>query len=332
MRRRGTESGAIEPRPVATNAMVLETGGGRYRVRFDEDPGAPQRPAEVEASLRGRLKQQARTGDRVVIGDRVRVERVPGDAEVAWAIEAVGPRTGEVVRRGTHQRRAKVMAANLDRMLVVVAAHEPEPRLGTVDRLLVIAESSGIEARVVVNKSDLEGPGEVVEQLTKIYPSLGYPTLLTSAETGEGLETLAEWLEGGISALIGPSGVGKSSLLNALEPSLELQTGALSRKLSRGRHTTVNARLIPLRGGWVADTPGFGDVGIWGIDPERLEDAFPEFIEPARSCRFRGCTHLHEPGCGVRAAVEAGEIPASRLASYEVLHAEAVEGTAPDWS
>lgn len=306
--------------------MVLETGGGRYRVRMESGE-------EVEASLRGRLKQESRTGDRVVIGDRVEVARVVAKGDVAWVVESVHDRTSEIVRRGVHARRAKVMAANVDRMLVVIAARDPEPRLDTLDRLLVIAETNGIEARIVVNKVDLPGADEVATGITALYPELGYPTLEASAESGRGLEVLREWIGEGISALIGPSGVGKSSLLNAVDPGLGLEIGALSRKLARGRHTTVNARLIPVEGdGWVADTPGFGEVGIWGVDPETLGEAFPEFVEAAEGCRFRGCSHVHEPGCAVQAAVEAGAIAASRLASYVALYAEAVEGNAPDWS
>ena len=305
--------------------MVLETGGGRYRVGLDDG-------SEVEANLRGRLKQEARTGDRVVIGDRVEVARVPGEGDEAWAIEVVHEREREIVRRGIHARRAKVMAANVDRMIVVVAARDPSPRLDMLDRLLVIAESNGIEPRIVVNKLDLAAPDPTATTVMELYPSLGYETLGASAETGVGIERLASWIATGISALIGPSGVGKSSLLNVIDPELRLQTGELSKKLQRGRHTTVNARLIPVAGGgWVADTPGFGDVGVWGVDPESLADAFPEFEAHVDHCRFRGCSHVHEPGCAVRAAVEAGGIAPSRMASYVALHAEAVEGTAPDW-
>jgi putative ribosome biogenesis GTPase RsgA len=234
--------------------MVTATGGGGYSVLLDEGE-------EVQAVLRGRLKLEARVGDRVVIGDRVLVVPVEaGAGEKGWAVERVEPRASQIVRRGPTDRRPKVIAANVDRMLAVVAARDPEPRLEQLDRLLVIAEANGIR-----------------------------PVIL-------------------------------SSLLNALAPELELRTGELSRKVRRGRHTTVRARLIRLpSGGLVADTPGFGDVGVWGVSADEAEGCFPEIAQRREGCRFRGCAHLTEPGCAVLAAVEAGEVPESRWGSYVAL-------------
>lgn len=302
------------------NGWIWRVEGGRYEVRLDDG-------STVSASLRGRLKQQARTGDRVVIGDRVRVEKADvSSGEEAWVIDAVESRAGEIVRRGVHERHAKVVAANIDRMFAVVAAVEPEPRVDTIDRLLVIAEASGIEVHVVINKIDLPGASEAAERFMELYPSIGYQTWAVSALTGEGLEPLAEVVREGTSCLVGPSGVGKSSILNTLDPSLGLETGELSRKLARGRHTTSTARILSLRGGGrVADTPGFGDVGVWGVPAAELDECFPEFAPYLGECRFRGCTHIHEPGCAVREAVEEGLIPASRYESYVQLFAEASE-------
>ena len=159
-----------------------------------------------------------------------------------------------------------------------------------------------------------------------LYERIGYRVHATSAEDGTGLDELRTELCRGSSALIGPSGVGKSSLLNALDPALALETGALSRKTGTGRHTTTGSRMIPLDcGGLVADTPGFGDVGLWSVPPEEIPHCFPEFAEPAERCRFRECTHLHEPDCGVREAVEAGTIAASRYQSYQTLREEAAD-------
>lgn len=292
---------------------VHEGGGGVYTVRLDDG-------SRVEASLRGRLKRERRTGGRVVIGDRVRVTP-QGDA---WTIEAVEPRRTELVRRGRGGRAAKILAANLDRIFVVVSLDEPPASPQLVDRLLVLVESSGMHPSLVLNKVDLAGAAESAAELRELYEGIGYEVVVCSATGGIGIDALHERACEGVSAFIGPSGAGKSSLLNAIDPDLDLRTAGLSRKTGTGRHTTVGSRLIPLAcGGLVADTPGFGDVGLWSVPPEAVAECFPELAEPARSCRFRGCTHRSEPDCGVREAVEAGEIKSSRYESYLMLHEEA---------
>jgi len=294
--------------------LVTASGGGGYDILLETGE-------TVHAVLRGRLKREARVGDRVVIGDRVRVARADaGGDEAAWAVEEVEPRESQIVRRGPTDRRPKVIAANVDRMVAVVAARDPEPRLEQLDRLLVIAESNGIPPVVVVNKVDLPGGEAFAERVRGIYREVGYPVLPVSAVTGEGVAALAALLADGTSALIGASGVGKSSLLNAIAPELELRTGELSRKVRRGRHTTVRARLLRLpSGGLVADTPGFGDVGVWGVPPEEVEAHFPEIQALAAGCRFRGCRHLSEPGCAVLEALEDGGLARSRWESYAAL-------------
>ena len=294
--------------------VVAASGGGGYEVRLEDG-------RTVHAVLRGRVKRQARIGDRVVIGDRVEVDRVDGSAEEGeWAIEEVLPRDSVITRQGHSERRPKVIAANLDRMFAVVAARDPEPRLAQLDRLLVIAEANGIPATVVVNKVDLVETAERLERIRTLYESVGYPVLAVSAESGRGLEDLEKALSEGTSALIGASGVGKSSLLNALAPSLDLRVGELSRRVRRGRHTTVRSRLLELPfGGLVADTPGFGDVGVWGVPADEVEDCFPEIRARQHECRFRGCAHLSEPGCAVLEAVQSGDIARSRWESYRAL-------------
>jgi len=298
---------------MSTAGLVAEASGGVYRIRLDAG-------ALVDAALRGRIKLERRSGDKVVIGDRVTLER-SGDQ---WVIERVEPRRSELLRRGAGGRRAKVVVANLDEILVVVAAGDPEPRLGLIDRLLVIAEANALPATLVVNKADLPGAQDRVAGLARLYGGIGYPVLGVSATAGSGLQEFAERVCRGCSALVGPSGVGKSSLLNALAPGLDLRVGQVSHRTGWGRHTTVSGRMISLPcGGTVADTPGFGDAGLWGVDPREVASCFPEIAARANECQFRGCSHLAEPGCAVRHAVEAGEIAGSRSESYRALRSEA---------
>jgi len=246
----------------------------------------------------------------------------------SWTIEAVADRKTELVRRGRAGRVPKPLAANLDRVFVVVSVLEPQANTDLVDRLLVLVEASGMHPVLVLNKLDVEGARAAAADLSTLYEGVGYQTLAVSSRTGEGLDALSKALCTGSSAFIGPSGVGKSSLLNALDPSLRLRIGELSGKGGGGRHTTVASRMIPLQcGGYVADTPGFSDVNLWGVEPDEVAACFPEFGERAGPCRFRMCKHDQEPECGVRGAVEAGRIPRSRYESYLKLRAEAVEAT-----
>ena len=299
-------------RMTSRGGTVRETGGGVYAVAIDDGP-------VVEASLRGRLKQEHRTGSRVVIGDRVQVS----DDSGSWTVESVAPRESELARRGRGGRSAKILAANLDRVFVVVALRAPPASTQLVDRLLVLVESSGVYPLLVLNKADLEDANRSAERLSALYEEVGYRVFVTSAESGLGISDLRGEVCSGTSAFIGPSGAGKSSLLNVVDPELDLRTGALSRKTGTGRHTTVGSRLIELScGGLVADTPGFGDVGLWEVEAETVAACFPELAEPARECRFSACTHLHEPDCGVRAAVEEGRIARSRYQSYVTLRGE----------
>lgn len=295
--------------------LVLETVGGTYRVRLQDE-------GEIEASLRGRVKHVGHSGrGGVVAGDRVLVSAT--DSSNDWVIEDVCPRFSELVRAGPGGRRPKVVAANLDRALTVFSASKPPFDLAAADRFLILAESCGIPPVIVLNKMDLSGGSAVEERVVGSYVPLGYRVLPTSARTGEGLDELGPLFETGISALIGPSGVGKSSILNALFPALKLRTGEVARRRGRGRHTTVGSRLIPVTpAGCVADTPGFSDVSLWGVDPPRLGDSFPEFRELSRECRFAACTHTHEPDCAVRTAVEDGRIPEHRYRTYKALLGE----------
>jgi ribosome biogenesis GTPase len=242
-----------------------------------------------------------------------------------WMIERIEERATTLVRRSRGGVAPKVLAANLDHVFAVVALLDPPATTELIDRLLVLIESGGMHPVLVLNKVDLEGAREWMAPLSAIYEDVGYRVLPVSAKTDEGLESLREELCRGTSALIGPSGVGKSSLLNALDPQLALRTGDLSAKSGTGRHTTVSSRLIELAcGGFVADTPGFGDVTLWEVPVEDIAGCFPEFarVEP---CRFRGCAHMQEPDCGVREALASGRIHEARYRSYRKLRDEALE-------
>jgi ribosome biogenesis GTPase len=303
------------------SATVLRASGGVYDVELADGTVA-------EASLRGRLKLEQRTGDRVVPGDIVDVTR---QSDGSLTIEAVAARRSELARRAPgHGRRAKVIVANVDRVAVVFAAARPAPSRRLLDRFLVVAEANRLQPVIVLNKIDMVA-GDVVAALLAPYEAAGYATIRTSALTGAGVDELRCCLAGRRSVVTGPSGAGKSSLLNAVQPGLGLRVGAVGSAVVReGRHTTVTARLIPLAaGGYVADTPGLRELGLWGIDPETLPHCFPEFVAVAASCRFSSCSHVHEPACAVRAAVTAGGIDSERYASYCALREETVE--APKW-
>ena len=294
--------------------MVIGVEGGIYTLTLDDG-------RQLEASLRGRLKQDSRGGDKIVIGDRVEAE----DAGGAVTVEARLPRRTTMVRRGAAGRKAKVLAANLDRVFVVMAI-EPTPRSELIDRLLVVAEANAIPPVILLNKMDLPGAGEVAAFLAARYEAVGYVVLGVSAKADIGIDRLRALLCDGISAFMGPSGAGKSTLLNRVEPGLKLRTGELSLKSRSGRHTTVSSRLLSLScGGAVADTPGFSDVGLWEMDPSDLDWCFPEMRGLRDACRFRGCAHVIEPGCAVRQALVEGRVSPERYESYVVLRAEAVE-------
>ncbi|MCX7977000.1 MAG: ribosome small subunit-dependent GTPase A, partial [Bellilinea sp.] len=201
-------------------------------------------------------------------------------------------------------------------VVFVFASANPAPRLGMLDRFLVIAEQQGIPPLIVANKTDLVS-AEEARRLFADYPPLGYPVIYTSVKSGEGIQQLHACLKGKLSALAGPSGVGKSSLLNAIQPELGLAVREVSQATSKGRHTTVIRQMFPLKeGGYVADLPGLRMLALWDVQPEELDGYFPELRGLVQHCAFSDCTHRNEPGCAVQAALQEGKISPRRYQSY----------------
>lgn len=298
--------------------VVMQGTGGVWDV-YREDGQT------VQASMRGRLKHEAHGALKLAVGDRV---TLVGDRQHpnAWVISDIHERQSKLARRTPGQRQSeRIVVANLDQVLIVFSTVRPEPHPRMLDRFLVIAEANGIAARIVINKTDLVS-SEATEALFSEQQAAGYPVLRVSALTGAGLDQLRDVMVNRSSALTGPSGVGKSSLLNAMFPGLGLRTAAVSESVNKGRHTTVGAVLHALPcGGFVADTPGLREVGLWGIDAADVADCFPEFRPYLGQCRFADCTHVVEPGCAVREALAHGDIPLGRYNSYVKLREELSE-------
>jgi len=302
-------------------AVVMSGTGGVWQVRTGEGE-------TLDVPMRGRLKKSVE-GMKLTVGDHVTLE--PGH-DGTWAIGEILPRKSQLARRmpgGGHGER--IVAANVDQVMIVFAAAKPEPHVRMLDRFLVIAEGNSLDARIVINKIDLVEEAAARARFSD-YEKAGYPLHFTSLKKSVGLVELHDALAGRTSVLSGPSGVGKSSLLNSMYPGLNLRVGEISESVNKGRHTTVGGLLHPLPdGGFVVDTPGLREVGMWGMPSTDLDACFPEFRTALDHCRFGDCTHTAEPECAIRAGVESGEISRERYESYVKLRGE-LEDTEKKWA
>ena len=288
----------------------------------------------LRCTLRGTLKRRHRSetgrriyADPVAVGDQVIFTQLDAEEGV---IEDILPRKTKFSRQyaGKHGDIEQVIVANADQIVAVASTRMPPLNFRTLDRFLILAEAGDMEAVICLNKMDLmDTTGH--EEFTTIftnYEKLGYPVLYTSIYMSESLDLLRHVLKNQFSVIIGASGVGKSSLLNALQPDLGLRTGEVGVKTQKGRHTTTLVELFRLDiGGEVADTPGIREVGLWGVETENLEHYFPEMEPYLGTCKFNDCAHIAEPDCAIQDAVEAGEIHTERYRSYVVLRTERTE-------
>lgn len=245
-----------------------------------------------------------------LVGDLVELE-VLSQEEKEGSVISILPRKSELIRPAV---------ANVDQALVIFALVSPKPNFNLLDRFLVLMEKQGIPALICMNKTDLASD-EMIAEVRERYRTSGYPLLFVSAAQKEGIEAIREYLRGKTTTVAGPSGVGKSSLINLLQDGVQMQTGAVSEKIERGRHTTRHTELMWVEEDtYILDTPGFSSIELFGIEKEELGDYFPEIAAHAGDCRFRGCAHLAEPDCAVKEAVDNGEISKGRYENYQLFY------------
>lgn len=282
----------------------------------------------LRCTLRGTLKRKRRSetgrrlyADPVAVGDQVIFTQLDSEEGV---VEEILPRQTKFSRQyaGKHEEIEQIIVANADQVVAVVSTRMPPLNFRTLDRFLILAEAGDMAAVICLNKMDLVDSVQRDQLLStfKIYQKLGYQVLYTSINTPTSLEYLQDALIDKFSVIVGASGVGKSSLLNAIQPNLKLRTAEVGEKTRKGRHTTTLVELFTLEiGGEVADTPGIREVGLWGVDTENLELYFPEMEPFLSTCRYNDCAHVKESDCAIQSAVESGDIHPERYRSYVVL-------------
>jgi ribosome biogenesis GTPase / thiamine phosphate phosphatase len=295
---------------MSKKGRVVQSTGMWYKVSVNGEI--------IDCRLPGKFRlDKKEVTNPVAVGDYVSFDL---SEDGTGSITEIHERENYVPRQATHGRRGEqILVANIDRAWVVQSVRQPKLNLGFVDRFLVTCEAYEVPAGIIINKMDLakKHDPELVEELIELYSGLGYHILATSIHDEESVERLREELRDKTSVFIGPSGTGKTSLLNAAEPGIELKTGEISSYSQKGKHTTTFAQLIPLSsGGFIVDTPGIREFGLVQIEKSELSLYFPEMIEPRQNCKFYNCTHYHEPGCGVVQAYEDGKIDPDRYNSY----------------
>ena len=292
------------------HGLIIKAQSGFFTVEFGS--------GLIVCQLRGKLKQGKATGDIAALGDKVWVTVLEDGTGV---IEEVEERKQAIVRldprpQGQYQQ---VLLANADQAVFVFACAHPNPKLKMLDRYLVIAEKQKVPAVIVANKIDLV---DDAKKIFGLYESIGYRVIYTSTKNRAGIDELHDALKNKISALAGPSGVGKSSLLNQIQPGLGLAVNEISAAMNKGKHTTVTRQMFPLvGGGYVADTPGWKSLALWDTEPEEMEAYFPELRDLVAHCQFSDCSHTHEPSCAVLDAVKDGRVHRERYESFLRLRA-----------
>ena len=297
------------------SGLVLKTTGSRYTIRDNDG-------VNYFCTIKGKLRlKEVKTTNPITVGDIVDFEIETSNSAT---ISGVHDRKNYIIRRSTNlSRESHIIAANLDQTLLIVTVDFPETPLAFIDRYLVTAEAYSIPAFLVFNKTDLY-KNELIEKLNhyiSIYTNIGYPCLQISAETGQNLDELKNALAGKITLISGNSGVGKTTIINKIEPTLDLKTEKISSYHLMGKHTTTFSEMFELSfGGFIIDTPGIKGFGLVEIDKNELYHYFPEIFKISNECRFYNCTHIHEPGCAVIQAVDNGIINPSRYLSYLSIH------------
>ena len=289
--------------------LVIRATGSWYEVLNGEE--------RINCRIRGKLRLKGvRSTNPVVVGDIVRCE---SDQNGEWVIYDIVPRRNYIIRRASNlSKESHIIAANIDRAMIVVTLIEPVTALEFVDRFLITCEAYKVPATILLAKIDLlaDAPESVV-QFHEIYNSAGYEVIDISATEGIGIDRVKELLDGKVTLVSGNSGVGKSTLIGKIDPTLDIRTGEISESFHKGKHTTTFSTMYPIgNNGYIIDTPGIKGFGLIEIDDKELWHYFPEMIATAGECRFYNCTHTHEPGCAVVEAVKDGKISYSRYESY----------------